>query len=130
MNDPLVYSVLAVIVSVVTLGVTLLRRQSQLARDLYAENDLKDQRIARLEGELAEALKDLHDARVKMNTGTVLKDICVMAAKHAEQMGGTELEKFRHALSAARRLDEGDNGKRDYTDAQLTFGIEAAVHDL
>ena len=41
--------------------------------------------------------------------------------------GGTGEEKLRHALGAAKRLDEGDNGTRDWSDAQIRIAIEAAL---
>ena len=47
------------------------------------------------------------------------------AVAYGEQFGKTPAEKLEHAMHAARRLDAGDNGKRDWSDAQIRIAIEA-----
>lgn len=56
-----------------------------------------------------------------------LTEIALRSIAHAEQMGGSNAEKLRHAIHAGQRLDAGDNGKRDWTDAQLRIAIEAEI---
>ena len=56
-----------------------------------------------------------------------LTEVAVRAVAYGEQMGKTPAEKLQHALGAAQRLDAGDNGKRDWTDAQLRIAIEAEL---
>lgn len=59
--------------------------------------------------------------------GLSLTEVAVRAIGHAEQMGGSNAEKLAHAIHAAQRLDAGDNGKRDFSDAQLRIAIEAEL---
>lgn len=54
-------------------------------------------------------------------------EIAMMAVDYAEQMGGTPAEKLVHAIQAAQRIDAADNGKRDFSDAELRIEIEATV---
>lgn len=56
-----------------------------------------------------------------------LAEVAVRAVAYGEQMGKTPEEKLKHAIGAAQRLDAGDNGKRDWTDAQLRIAIEAEL---
>lgn len=56
-----------------------------------------------------------------------LTEVSLRGIAYAEQVGGTSEEKLRHAIHAAQRLDAGDNGKRDYTDAQIRIAIEAEL---
>jgi hypothetical protein len=46
---------------------------------------------------------------------------------YAEQLGGTGKQKLTHAIEAAGRLDQADNGKRDFSDAELRIEIEAQL---
>lgn len=64
---------------------------------------------------------------VRKKRGLTLAEVAVRSVAYGEQMGGTSEEKLRHALGAARRLDEGDNGKRDWSDAQIRIAIEAEL---
>jgi hypothetical protein len=57
-----------------------------------------------------------------------LSEIAIRAVAYGEQMGKTPAEKLRHAVGAAQRLDAGDNGVRDYSDAQLRVAIEAEIN--
>lgn len=59
--------------------------------------------------------------------GLTLAEVAVRAVAYGEQMGKTPEEKLKHAIGAAQRLDAGDNGKRDWTDAQLRIAIEAEI---
>jgi len=64
---------------------------------------------------------------LRKKRGLSLTEIAIRSIACAEQLGGTSDEKFRKACHAAQRLDEGDNGKRDYSDAQLRIAIEAEL---
>lgn len=64
---------------------------------------------------------------LRKKRGLSLTEIAVRAVAYGEQMGKTPEEKLRHAIGAAQRLDAGDNGKRDWSDAQLRIAVEAQV---
>lgn len=64
---------------------------------------------------------------LRKKRGLSLTEVAVRAVAYAEQMGGTNEEKLRHAIGAAQRLDAGDNGKRDWSDAQIRIAIEAEL---
>lgn len=55
------------------------------------------------------------------------RELCVKAVFYAEQIGGSGPEKLVHALAYAVKLDELDNGKRDFTDTELRLEIESVV---
>lgn len=57
-------------------------------------------------------------------------ELAAMASSYAEQMGGTGAEKLAHAISAFQRLDLADNGKRDYSDAEVRIAIEACLRGV
>lgn len=59
--------------------------------------------------------------------GLTLAECAVRAVAYGEQMGKTPQEKLKHAVGAAQRLDAGDNGKRDWSDAQLRIAVEAEI---
>lgn len=54
-------------------------------------------------------------------------EIAMMAVDYAEQMGGESAQKLAHAIGAAQRIDAADNGKRDFSDAELRIEIEATL---
>jgi hypothetical protein len=110
----------------VAVGVTLARRRNHVVEGLRSELDLALEENVKLVKENQTLTDELHAARVKIGP-EVLAAYAKQAIAYAEQMGGTNPEKLRHALEAARRLDEGDNGQRDWSDAQLRIAIEAAV---
>jgi len=64
---------------------------------------------------------------VRKKRGLTLSQVAVQAVAYGEQMGKTPEEKLRHAVGAAQRLDAGDNGKRDWSDAQIRIAIEAEI---
>jgi len=64
---------------------------------------------------------------LRKKRGLSLTEIAVRAVAYAEQLGGSAPEKLAHAIHAAQRLDAGDNGKRDFSDAQLRITIEAEL---
>jgi len=64
---------------------------------------------------------------VRKKRGLSLAEVAVRAVAYGEQMGKTPAEKLRHAVGAAQRLDAGDNGKRDWSDAQIRIAIEAEL---
>ena len=119
-------SIAAFAVSLVALAVALARKHTHISADLMAERDLAVAQNLRVREELEQTRAELHAAVVKISP-EVLASYAKQAVAYAEQMGGTSEEKLRHALGAARRLDEGDNGKRDWSDAQIRIAIEAAV---
>lgn len=69
------------------------------------------------------ALRRRHDAR-----GAILSRICddAIAYAKASKQPGIPLEKT--ALEAAILADLKDNGKRDFTDAQLLIAIRGRLH--
>lgn len=88
------------------------------------------QRVESLEAELVAVHAALREAKVKADAPQVLAGIADKAVAYAEQMGGKSADKLAHALAAARRLDNDDNGVRDFTDAQLRIAIEAALQRM
>lgn len=55
------------------------------------------------------------------------KGIAEDAIRYAEQMGGSSEQKKLHALGYAQIIDKADNGKRDYSDAELSVEIESLL---
>jgi hypothetical protein len=55
------------------------------------------------------------------------EELASMAVDYAEQMGGDKAQKLAHAIGAAQRIDAADNGKRDYSDAELRIAVEAVL---
>lgn len=55
------------------------------------------------------------------------EELASMAVDYAEQMGGDKSQKLAHAIGAAQRIDAADNGKRDYSDAELRIAVEAVL---
>lgn len=53
--------------------------------------------------------------------------IAKAAVDYAEQLGGTAEQKKLHALGYAQIIDKADNGKRDYSDTELSVEIEATL---
>lgn len=82
------------------------------------------------EAELVALHAALREAKVKASAPETLARIADEAVAYAEQMGGKAADKLAHALAAARRLDNDDNGVRDFTDAQLRIAIEAALQRM
>lgn len=66
---------------------------------------------------------------IRKKRGLTLREIALRSIAYGEQVGKTNEEKLRHALFAGPRLDAGDNGKRDFTDAQLRIEIEALIKE-
>jgi hypothetical protein len=54
-----------------------------------------------------------------------LAQIAALACDHGAAAEGKTLPRWRLAYEAAVVLDEGDNGKRDYTDRQLRLAVDA-----
>jgi len=126
MLDPVYVSLASALGSAIAVGVTLARRRNHVVEGLRSELDLALAENAKLEAERKRLEDELHAAKVKLGPD-VLASYATQAVAYAKQVGGTNPEKLRHALEAARRLDEGDNGQRDWSDAQLRIAIEAAV---
>lgn len=119
-------SIAAFAVSLVALSVALARKHTHVTADIQAELDLAVQRNEKLTEELQQTRAELHAAVVKI-APDVLAIYAKQAVDYAEQMGGTSSEKLRHAIGAGQRLDAGDNGKRDWSDAQIRIAIEAEL---
>lgn len=126
MLDPLYVSLTSALGSAIAVGVTLARRRNHVVEGLRSELDLALEENVKLVKENQTLTDDLHAARVKIGP-EVLAAYARQAVAYAKQMGGTNEEKLRHALGAAKRLDEGDNGTRDWSDAQIRIAIEAAL---
>lgn len=54
-------------------------------------------------------------------------NLCVKAVSYAEQMGGTPNEKLQHAVAFAQKMDQADNGVRDFADFELRLDIESII---
>lgn len=57
-----------------------------------------------------------------------LQAAAIRAVGYAQQVSKTPADRLGHAIAAVRREDIGDNGKRDWTDAQIRFEIEALLN--
>jgi hypothetical protein len=67
--------------------------------------------------------KHLGDARIQLRE-KYAKD----AIAYAEQLGAaTPRTKLDHAVGYFKKLDESDNGHRDFTDAEIRLSIEAEL---
>lgn len=102
------------------------RKHNHVEAGLRAQLDQALEENKRLDSELSEARVALHAATLKI-TPEVGKQYAKVAVDYAEQMGGSNEEKLRHAVGCFDRLDQGDNGKRDWTDAQARIFIEAEI---
>lgn len=107
-------------------AVGALRRRNHVEASLRSELNLVLDENKRLVIELNETREALHAASAKISPD-VLMQYAKQAVAYAEQLGGTGKEKLVRAVEAAQKLDAGDNGKRDWSDAQLRIAIEAVV---
>lgn len=86
-----------------------------------------------IDSELAVSVAALFASLVSLSVSILKKkslslaEIAVRSVAYGEQMGSSPAEKLRHAVASAQRLDAGDNGKRDFSDAQLRIAIEAEL---
>lgn len=119
---PIVASALAVGLSVAS----ILRKKNHVHDDLRKQLDEALAENVRLNEELTQSRVAHHAAALKL-TPEVAKQYAKVAVDYAKQIGGTGEEKLRHALGCFDRLDAGDNGKRDWTDAQARIFIEAEI---
>lgn len=126
MLDPLYVSLTSALGSAIAVGITLARRRNHVVEGLRSELDLALEENKRLAKESAQKDDELHAARVKL-TAESLDAHAQRAVEYAEQMGGTNGEKLRHAMGASRRFDVEANGRQDWTDAQHRVAIEAAL---
>lgn len=124
--DPLFASAAAVVLSAVSVGVTVARRKNHVVEGLRSELDLALDENERLLVELNETREALHAVTAKISPD-VLMQYAKQAVAYSEQLGGTGKEKLLRAVEAAQKLDAGDNGKRDWSDAQIRIAIEAVV---
>lgn len=56
--------------------------------------------------------------------------IAKAAIAYAEQLGGDAKQKKLHALGYAQIVDKADNGKRDFSDAELSVEIESTLGSM
>lgn len=127
---------LSVVLSSLALGsglvavlVALLRKKNHIHDDLRKQLDEAVDENARLLVENKKLSDDLHAAKVKVSP-ELLEKYAAMAVATAEQVAAadaTPKDKLRAALDALRKLDEGDNGVRDWTDAEHRIAIEAVL---
>lgn len=64
---------------------------------------------------------------LRKRRGLSLTEVALRGIAAAEQLGASNDQKMRKACQVAIRLDEGDNGKRDWTDAQIRLAVEAEL---
>lgn len=102
------------------------RKRNHIEVELRAQLDQALEENQRLQAEGKRLSGELHAAELKLSPD-LLVQYAAQAVSAAEQLGGTPGEKLRKALDAARALDAGDNGRRDWSDAQLRIAIEAEV---
>lgn len=130
MSTPLVVAlVLSSVALLLSLGAFV------VASRKFGRNE-KDTRIAELEKELEGARARARAAEVKV-TPELLARYADEAVAYANQVAPlqekdlgrklTGAEKFEHAAAALRRRDTGDNGRRDWTDAEHRIAIEAVL---
>lgn len=112
--------------SLLAAGVAVFRKKNHIHDDLRKQLDEALSENKRLGEELAQSRADHHAATLKL-TPEVGKQYAKVSVDYGEQIGGTSEEKLRHALGCFDRLDSGDNGKRDWTDAQARIFIEAEL---
>jgi len=126
MLDPLYVSLTSALGSAIAVGVTLARRRNHVVEGLRSELDLALEENAKLVKENQTLTDANHAAKLKL-TSESLDAHAQRAVAYAEQMGGTNGEKLRHAMGASRRFDVEANGQQDWSDAQHRIAIEAAV---
>lgn len=65
---------------------------------------------------------------LRKRRGLSLTEIALRAISYTTERGTAQADFINIALHAAQRLDASDNGKRDFTDAQLRIAIDAELH--
>lgn len=126
------FSIAAFLASAASLAVVLLRKPAPIPLVQPVSGGEAEalafarKEIEALNAKLSEALEAARLADRKAGAD-VLAAYADQAVAAAEQFGGTGPEKLRKALDALRALDAGDNGRRDWTDAQHRIAIEAAI---
>lgn len=108
------------VVAVVTAALVRLLTGKARAKEAAAQQTARE-----LAAKLDATQLERERLAAKASSPETLAGIAAQACAYAEQAGGTNAEKLRHALEAARRLDDDDNAQRDFTDAQLRIAIEA-----
>lgn len=64
-------------------------------------------------------------ARSFMRKKLTISQIATLACDHGEHAETKTMPRWKLSYEAAARLDNDDNGKRDYTDAQLRLAVDA-----
>ena len=108
---------------------SFVRKRNEVHHNLRVQLDEAIAENARLLEERAKLQDALHAAEVKVSPETLAK-YADEAVAYAEQMcapGTHKRDKLRVALDACKLRDAGDNGKRDWTDAEHRIAIEAAL---
>ena len=98
---------------------------AEVAR-LAEENAALGMRVQYLQTEASKLAAECAALRQRV-TAESLDEHAARAVAYAEQLGGTNEEKLRHALGAIERFDRDANGKQDWTPAQYRIAIEAAL---
>lgn len=125
--DPLVVAVAgSSALSLASIVVAVYRRRTVVTSQLQVELDLAVEQNKRLVAELAETKDALHAAKLKL-TPEKLEEHALNGVLYAEQMGGTNEQRMRHAVEASIISDKGMNGQQDWTDAQHRIAIETVL---
>jgi hypothetical protein len=124
---PVVSAVAGMVAAMTSLFVSLRLRDTPMTQNLLAEQKLYQERLEELQKKYSEAAEALKAAKAKAGSAETLSSIAERAVDYATQMGGSNEDKLRTAVAAAKRLDNDDNDLRDFTDAQLRIAIEAVL---
>jgi hypothetical protein len=120
MSNELIFSGVSVFASVVALVFVILRKPTVTTVTQPCSECI----MLKAQLDKAELNAKLADRKAGAD---ILASYADQAVAAAEQLGGSGPDKLQRALDALRVLDAGDNGKRDWTDAQHRIAIEAAI---
>lgn len=132
MEIGIVISAVAAVASAAALLVSVFRKPAPVivpslhGSDLQKRLDAALMEIDTLRAQLSEAVASSRLSDRKMGA-EVLAAYADQAVASAKQFGGSNDDKLKMALDALRVLDAGDNGQRDWSDAQHRIAIEAAI---
>ncbi|UOF79748.1 hypothetical protein [Caudoviricetes sp.] len=65
---------------------------------------------------------------LRKRRGLSLTEIALRSIAYAKSLGTAAADFRQVACHAGSRLDASDNGKRDFTDAQIRIAIDAELH--
>ncbi len=109
--------------------VAVLRKRNHIHDELRKQLDEAIDENTRLIAESKKLADELHAAKVKVSPELLQKyaDMAIATAEQVAAPDATGKDKLRAALDALKKLDEGDNGVRDWSDAEHRIAIEAAL---